>query len=326
MRKKVKYYFDNKTLSYEKAEKNIFALVLKTLGFISLSVIVGFLFAFYLRDRVDSPREAALAAQNKQYETELAKIKNKLTIIDKTFEDLSEKDKEIYRSIYGADPISDEVREAGIGGTDKYAYLDNSSLSDADLIKSINEKIDALDRQFEVQKKSYKELASLANDKAKYLASIPAIQPVSNKQLKRIASGFGYRIDPFYRTPKLHAGIDFTAPTGSAIYTTADGVVQSVERRAWGYGLHIVINHGYGYTTLYGHMSKTMVKRGQKVVRGQRIGSVGSTGKSTAPHLHYEVRKNGQHQNPAFYFFNDLSNVEYELMLKKASAPNKSFD
>ena len=326
MKKKAKYYFDHSTLSYEKAEKNIFAMVLKTAGFISLSVIVGFIFAYQLRDRIDSPKELALKQENAAYRNELNQIRQQLASIDQNFEELSDKDKDIYRSIYEADPISDEIREAGIGGTDKYDYLDNSSLSDAQLIKAIKEKMDALDRQFEVQKKSYKELAALANDKASFLASIPAIQPVSNKQLKRIASGFGYRIDPFYRTPKLHAGIDFTAPRGSAIYATADGVIQRVERRAWGYGLHIIINHGNGYTTLYGHMSKTMVKRGQKVVRGQRIGNVGSTGKSTAPHLHYEVKKDGQHQNPAFYFFNDLTNMEYELMLKKASAPNKSFD
>jgi len=326
MKKKAKYYFDQKTLSYEKAERNYFAMTLKVLGFISLSVIVGFIFAFQLRDRIDSPKELALKMQNAKYKNELAQIKSQLSSIDQRFDDLSERDKEIYRSIYEADPISDEIREAGIGGTDKYAYLDNSSLSDAELIKWIREKMDALDRQFEVQKKSYKELAALANDKESHLASIPAIQPVSNKQLKRIASGFGYRIDPFYRTPKLHAGIDFTAPRGSAINATADGVIKRVERRAWGYGLHIIIDHGNGYTTLYGHMSKTMVRVGQKVKRGQRIGSVGSTGKSTAPHLHYEVKKNGAHQNPAFYFFNDLTDAEYELMLKQASAPNKSFD
>lgn len=326
MKKKAKYYFDQKTLSYEKAERNYFAMTLKVLGFISLSAIVGFIFAYQLRDRIDSPKELALKRQNAKYKNELAQIKSQLNIIDERFMALSERDKEIYRSIYEADPISDEIREAGIGGTDKYAYLDNSSLSDAQLIKAIREKMDALDRQFEVQKKSYKELATLASHKESYLASIPAIQPVSNKQLKRIASGFGYRIDPFYRTPKLHAGIDFTAPRGSAIYATADGTIQSVVRKKWGYGLHIVINHGNGYTTLYGHMSKTMVRAGQKVKRGQRIGSVGSTGKSTAPHLHYEVKKNGAHQNPAFYFFNDLTDAEYELMLKQASAPNKSFD
>lgn len=326
MVKKLKYHFNHKTLSYEEAEKNKFALVLKSMGFISLSVILSVFFAYHFRDKMSSPKEDVLFAKNQQYQAELLKIKRQLSVLDKTFEELSEKDKEIYRSIYEADPISDEVRAAGIGGTDKYDYLDNSSLSDADLIKGIREKMDALDRQFEVQKKSYKELASLANDKEKYLSSIPAIQPVSNKELTRIASGFGYRIDPFYRTPRLHAGMDFTAPIGSAIYSTADGVIQSVEKRVWGYGLHIVINHGYGYATLYGHMSKTIVKAGQKVVRGQRIGSVGNTGKSTGPHLHYEVKKDGVHQNPAFYFFNDLTDAEYELMLKQASAPNKSFD
>jgi murein DD-endopeptidase MepM/ murein hydrolase activator NlpD len=326
MVKKQKYYYDNNTLSYKKAEKNVWGIVFKTLGFLSLAVILGFILAFYLQDKIDSPKEARLKNENAKYRNELAQIKNQLLDLNQDFSDLSERDKDIYRSIFEADPISDEIRNAGIGGTDKYNYLDNSNLSDAELIKAIREKIDALDRQFEVQKKSYKELASLANKKESYLASIPAIQPVSNKELKRIASGFGYRIDPFYRTPRLHAGLDFSAPRGSAIYATADGVIQRLERRAWGYGLHIVINHGNGYTTLYGHMSKTMVKVGQRVKRGQRIGSVGSTGKSTAPHLHYEVKKDGVHQNPAFFFFNDLTDDEYELMLRKASAPNRSMD
>jgi len=322
--KKAKYFFDHKTLSYKKAGRSTGSLILKSIGFLSLSIILGFFMSLVFFRFLDSPKENLLRQENKEYKNQLAIMGKEMSQLSVEFKELSERDKDIYRSIYDAEPISDEERIAGTGGTENYSYLKN--LSDADLAISIRKKMDALQRQFAVQKKSYNQLAKLANNREKFLAAVPAIQPVSNKTLTRIASGFGYRIDPFYRTPKLHAGIDFTAPTGSAIYATADGVIQSVERKAWGYGLHIIINHGYGYTTLYGHMSKTKVKAGQKVVRGEQIGYVGSTGKSTGSHLHYEVKKDGEHQNPAFYFFNDLTDAEYELMLKRASAPNQSFD
>jgi len=180
--------------------------------------------------------------------------------------------------------------------------------------------------QYKVQEDSYNKLIKMAQNKSKMLASIPAIQPIPNKKLRRIASGFGYRVDPIYKTRKMHKGIDFTAPTGTKIYATGDAVVQKVENRRWGYGKHIVLNHGYGYTTLYGHMSRTNVKVGQKVKRGQLIGLVGSTGKSTGAHLHYEVRKNGNAVNPVGYFYNDLTSEQYEEILKLSSNPNQSFD
>ncbi len=322
--KKAKYFFDHKTLSYKKAGRNIGLIILRSVGFLSLSIMMGFILALIFFRFLDSPKESLLREENKKYKVELVQMANQLNEIKQTFALLAERDKEVYRSIYEAEPISEEERLAGTGGSEQYAYLKN--LSDAELIINVRKKMDQIQRQFDVQKKSYNELTKLANSRQKFLASIPAIQPVSNKELTRIASGFGYRIDPFYRTPRLHAGMDFTAPTGSAVYATADGVVESVERTAWGYGLHIIINHGFGYTTLYGHLSKTNISKGAKVLRGQLIGAVGSTGKSTAPHLHYEVRKNDEPQNPAYYFFNDLTDADYELMLKRASAPNQSFD
>ena len=183
-----------------------------------------------------------------------------------------------------------------------------------------------MENQSKIQQKSYEKLIVMAKNKSKMLASIPAIQPVSNKNLRRIASGFGYRIDPIYRTRKMHKGLDFSAPTGTKIYATGDGVIKKVKRARWGYGTHVVIDHGYGYTTLYGHMSRASVKKGQRVKRGQQIGLVGSTGKSTGPHLHYEVAKNGVQVNPIGYFYNDLTTEQYEEIIKLSSNPNQSFD
>ena len=239
-------------------------------------------------------------------------------------DELVEQDETVYREIFGADPIPSDVRTAGTGGTDKYKALE--AFEAGQRFKELHEKLDALYAQMKVQGSSYEELISLAKKKAKMLASIPAIQPISNKDLRRVASGFGYRIDPIYRTRKMHKGIDFSAPKGTEVYATGDGVIQSVKRQRWGYGVHIIINHGYGYTTLYGHLSKTLVRPGQKVKRGQLIGQVGSTGKSTAPHLHYEVAKNGVQVNPIGYFYNDLTPEQYEEIIKLSSNPNQSFD
>jgi murein DD-endopeptidase MepM/ murein hydrolase activator NlpD len=189
-----------------------------------------------------------------------------------------------------------------------------------------SQKLDYLSKQIVVQSKSYDEILKLVQNKANMLGAIPAIQPVSTKDLKQMASGFGWRTDPIYKMPKFHAGMDFAAPIGTEVYATGDGVVQRADAQASGYGNHIRIDHGYGYMTLYGHLSRTKVRPGQKVKRGEVIGYVGNTGKSTGPHLHYEVYKNGEHQNPINYYFNDLTPDEYEAMLKISANSNQSFD
>jgi len=239
-------------------------------------------------------------------------------------DDLASKDDHVYREIFGAEPVSEDVRKAGTGGVDKYTSLDG--IKNGARFKELHKKLDDMSAQYKVQEDSYKKLISMAQNKSKMLASIPAIQPIPNKKLRRIASGFGYRIDPIYRTRKMHKGIDFTAPKGTKIYATGDGVIKKVEYARWGYGTHVIINHGYGYTTLYGHMSRINVRPGQKVTRGQLIGLVGSTGKSTGAHLHYEVAKNGVEVNPVGYFYNDISSAQYEEILKLSSNPNQSFD
>jgi murein DD-endopeptidase MepM/ murein hydrolase activator NlpD len=239
-------------------------------------------------------------------------------------DDLAKMDDDVYREIFGADPISDDIRKAGTGGVDKYTALEQ--LSRGENLAELHTKLDNMSAQYKVQEDSYNKLIKMAKNKSAMLASIPAIQPIPNKNLRRIASGFGYRVDPIYKTRKMHKGMDFTAPRGTKIYATGDAVVKTVKHARWGYGSHILLDHGYGYTTLYGHMSRTKVKQGQKVKRGQLIGLVGSTGKSTGPHLHYEVRKNGTAVNPVGYFYNDLTSEQYEEILKISSNPNQSFD
>ena len=199
-------------------------------------------------------------------------------------------------------------------------------MSEDELIKSITGQVNALAMRAAYQQKSYTDISEMVKNKEQLLAAIPAIQPVSNKDLSRIASGFGYRIDPVYKVTKLHAGLDFAAPIGTPIYATATGIVKEASFNEGGYGNHVVISHGYGYETLYGHMVRIKARVGQKIKRGEVIGWVGSTGKSTGPHCHYEVHKNGTPVDPVYFFYNDLTPEQYDRLLKLASAGNQSFD
>ena len=237
---------------------------------------------------------------------------------------LQNRDENIYRVIFEADSIPQSVREAGYGGSDRYKHLAGSSNSE--LLVETARKQETLRKQLYIQSKSYDEIVELVKAKQDMLASIPAIQPVSNKMLKRMASGFGMRFHPIYKTRKMHTGVDFSMPTGSEIYATGKGKVVKVEKMRRGYGYHIIIDHGYNYKTLYAHLNDIKVRKGQRVNRGDVIGTVGNTGTSTAPHLHYEVIKNGKKINPINFFYNDLSPEEYDLMLDIASRHNQSFD
>ena len=216
------------------------------------------------------------------------------------------------------------LRDAGIGGVDRYSEIRSKEIDHKDLILSLSGDVDKLRRKMYIQSKSYDDILELADNKAKMFAAIPAIQPVSNKELIRLASGFGYRIHPVYKVKKLHTGIDFSAPIGTPIYATADGKVSLVKVRFSGYGKLVEIDHGFGFKTRYAHMHEFAVKEGQKVKRGQVIGYVGNTGLSTAPHLHYEVIKGNSKINPVHYFFNDLNPDEYEKVIELSSIENQS--
>lgn len=239
-------------------------------------------------------------------------------------EELENRDNDIYRSIFETEPISDANRTGNVHSNidwDQYKYRDAD-----ELMEELKKEMTALHHRIQVQKVSYDTLQQLIASKEKMLASIPAIQPVSNRTLNHIASGFGYRIDPIYKTPKMHTGLDFAAAIGTPVYATADGRVAYSGYDDGGYGNHVIVNHGYGYETLYGHMIRIKARQGEQVNRGEVIGWVGNTGKSTGPHLHYEVIRNKEKIDPVHFFFNDLTASEYEAVLKKAAAGNQSFD
>ncbi len=221
-------------------------------------------------------------------------------------------------------PFPASVREAGYGGVDRYNALRN--MYNSDVIVDMTKRVDRLSKQLYIQSKSYDEVWDLLKNKANMLASIPAIQPVANKDLKHVASGYGMRMHPIYKTVKMHTGMDFTAPVGTEIYATGNGTVSKIEMNGRGYGHNIIINHGYGYETLYGHLSRIVVRLGQKVKRGDLIAYVGNSGSSTGPHLHYEVRKHGNPINPVNFYYNDLTPEEYEKVLEISSMPGQSFD
>lgn len=323
---KVKYYYDSETLSYRKIEQKKG----RKLGYISLFLLASFLFGALLvvlalnLPNFDTPKEKALKRELANTEMQLDILENKMNEAIKVLDEIAERDNNLYRVYFEANPIPEEQRKAGFGGVNRYKKLegfDNSSR-----IISANEKLDILTKQIVVQSKSLDEIATLAEEKEALLASIPAIQPVNNEDLTRIASGFGYRTDPFTKVRKKHWGMDFTAPRGTPVYASGDGVVSRADNSASGYGNHIRIEHGFGYESLYAHLYKYNVRRGQRVKRGDLIGFVGSTGRSEAPHLHYEIFKDGERINPINFYYGNLSPEEFADLLKKSQLENQSLD
>jgi murein DD-endopeptidase MepM/ murein hydrolase activator NlpD len=237
---------------------------------------------------------------------------------------LEERDNEVYRAIFEANPIPDSARLKEIEQQKEIKLV--MSLDRFELEESVVNTLANIEKRMAFQDKSYGQLNEFIKNKEQLLACTPAIQPVSNSDLKRVASGYGYRIDPIYKTPRFHAGLDFTAPQGTPIYATANGVAKIAGNSGNGYGNHVVISHGYGYETLYGHMYRVKVKVGERVSRGEVIGYVGSTGKSTGPHCHYEVHKNNQRIDPVYFFYNDLTPEQFNHIIKLAAVSNQSFD
>ena len=321
---KVKYYYDTKTLSYKRIElskankiKNLFYFLIGS-SFTGLIMVIIF-FQFF-----DSPKEKILNREITQLNTQYEIVKGKLSQVEMVLDDIQQRDDNIYRVIFEADPIPKSIRKAGYGGINRYEDL--SGFENSEIMISTTKKIDQITKQLYIQSKSFDDIIELAKTKTDMLAAIPAIQPVANKDLSRMASGFGTRIHPIYKTRKFHAGMDFSAKTGTPIYATGDGKIEKVRRSRRGYGNHVIINHGFGYKTLYAHMSKYTVKKGQQIKRGDVIGYVGNTGTSVAPHLHYEVHKNGKKINPVNFYYNDLTPEQYERMLEISSQSNQSFD
>lgn len=318
---KEKYHFDHKSLSYKKVKSTIKGRLLKIGSVLGSSVVFAVVFLVIFYNVVDSPKERLLKREVKQYETQLKLINNRLKQMSSILEDLESRDDNIYRVIFETEPIPSTVRKGGFGGVDKYAKLEG--YKNSDLVIETSKNLDLIARRLYVQSKSFDDVFNLAKNKNQMLLSIPAIQPISDAY-KRICSGFGYRLHPIYKTLHMHTGIDFMAARGTPIYATGDGTVISPTGNESGYGTVCLINHGFGYVTLYGHMSKMIVRPGEKIKRGQTVGYVGSTGLSTAPHLHYEVIKNGIKINPINYFFNDLTPKEFEMLRDAASRVNQA--
>ena len=322
---KVKYYYDTKTLNYQRIEKTPLDRVKNILIYLGVSVFSGVIITIVLIQFLNSPNEKRLIKEKSDLISQYDILKQNLNEIDLVLQDMQNRDDNIYRVILEADPIPSSIRKAGFGGVNRYKHLEN--MSNADLIIETSKQIDVISKQLYIQSKSFDEVIELAKNNKKKLASLPSIQPLSNKDLKRMVSGWGYRMHPTLKIKKFHYGLDFTASTGTPIYATGNGTVEKVKYTRFGYGKHIIINHGYEYKTLYAHLSKYNVKKGEKVTRGQVIGFVGNTGRSVAPHLHYEVLKNGKKVNPAPYCYNnDLSIEEYDKMIKLSSKENQSFD
>jgi murein DD-endopeptidase MepM/ murein hydrolase activator NlpD len=322
--KKIKYYYNTHTLRYEKLVTPLRVTLLRIFGFIAAALVTSVIISYFAFQFVGSPTEKILQAQNERLSDRYQVLSAQLKSIQADMAELEKRDNEVYRSIFEAKPIPDSARAKALEQQQEIAKVEG--MRQGELINSINNSIQNLSSRIKAQTISYNELAGLMNNKEKLLASTPAIQPVANKDLNRIASGFGYRIDPIYKTVKMHAGLDFSAPQGTPIYATADGTILVAGNIGNGYGNHVVIDHGYGYQTLYGHMVRVKASRGQRVKRGDLIGYVGSTGKSTGPHCHYEVHKNGQKLDPVYFFYNDLSPQQFDELLKRAASSNQSFD
>ncbi|MBL6449451.1 M23 family metallopeptidase [Fulvivirga sp. 29W222] len=321
---RIKYYYDTETCKYERVKVKMQDVVLNFLGLASLIVAVAAGLLMLYNSYFESPKEVMLKNEVSEMEYYYEHLNEEVSKLNQILAALEKRDDDVYRVVLGAEPIDPSIRDAGIGGVDRYSEIRNKNIDHKDLILSLNESVDKLRRKMYIQSKSYDDIVELADNKAKMFAAIPAIQPISNKELIRLASGFGYRVHPVYKVKKLHTGIDFSAPIGTPIYATADGTVAKVKVRFSGYGKLVEIDHGFGFKTRYAHMHEFEVREGQKVKRGQIIGYVGNTGLSTAPHLHYEVIKGSKKINPVHYFFNDLNPDDYEKVIELASIENQS--
>lgn len=322
--KKIKYFYNTHSLRFEKIEVPLRVKLLRVFGFIAASIVTAALIFIIAGRLIDSPETKLLRLQNEDLKDNYAMLQERTKQLEMQMQELEDRDNGVYRSIFESDPIPDSARVKDMEVKKEVKLV--QSMGETDLVKNMTLQLNNLSLRLAYQQKSYNEIDGMVKNKEKLLAAIPAIQPVSNKNLKRIASGFGSRIDPIYKIGKFHAGLDFTAPLGTPIYATADGVVKTANFNAGGYGNHVVINHGYGYETLYGHMVRIKARQGQIVKRGEVIGYVGSTGKSTGPHCHYEVHKGGTPVNPIYYFYNDLTPEQFDRMLKLAAASNQSLD
>lgn len=323
---KVKYYYDSENLAYKRIETKkrkkfgyavLFLLSAALFGFLCLVLLIN-------TPYFETPKDKLLTGELENMKINYQLLNKKVDVMGEALSAIEERDNNVYRTYFNTAPISEEERKAGFGGVNRYKTLEG--YNNSDLVINTTKKIDRMMKEMAIQSESLNEIVKLGKQKEKLLASIPAIQPVKNEDLKRMASGYGYRSDPFTKIRKFHYGMDFTSPTGTPVYATGDGVVLKADNSLSGYGNHIEVNHGYGYVTLYAHLSKYNCRPGQKVKRGDLIGYVGSTGRSEAPHLHYEVIKNGTKVNPLNFYYGSISAEEYVAISKLANQENQALD
>ena len=320
--KNTNYKYNPNTLNYEEINLTLWDKFKRLSYYLIASVVVSVLilsFSFY---NIKSFIQKEAAKENQSLRQEISVFNKDLNLILEVLNDIQNRDDNIYRAIFEADPYPDHKRKLGTGGNPiKFKKYEN--IEYGELVVEIVQKLELIEKKLSSQSRSFDEVFEITKEKQKMLKAIPSIQPINNRDLTRIASGFGMRMHPIYKILKMHQGMDFTAPVGTEIYATGDGTVEKV---GWtgGYGKTILINHGYGYKTRYAHCSKFKCKKGQKVKRGDHIGYVGNTGQSTGPHLHYEVFKNNRQINPVNFFFNDLSPEEYDKVIEISSRPTQS--
>ena len=323
---KTKYYFDSDNLEFVPIKNTLGNRMYRLSLFLISSVIFGAFITVILfnTDFVNTPKEIVQEREIDNYELQLKVLNKKLEQVESTLANIEKRDNNLYRAYFEASPIPEDQRKAGFGGINRYDYLEGFESSD--LIVNTTERLDILTKELVIQSKSLDEIELLAKNKESLLSSIPSIQPVKSSDLRRMASGYGYRIDPFTKARRMHFGMDFSAPRGTEIYATGDGTVTRADSRAAGFGKHVRIDHGFGYVTIYAHLESFIVVKGDKVKRGEIIGYVGSTGRSVAPHLHYEIVKDGVKINPINFYSGSLSPDEFEKLVKVASQENQSLD
>jgi murein DD-endopeptidase MepM/ murein hydrolase activator NlpD len=323
---KVKYYYDSENLAYRKIKVKKTKKIGYFLLFLTASVLFGFLSFIVLLNSTyfETPKDRLQAREIENLKLNYAILNKKMDQMDDVVADLEDRDNNLYRVYFNKAAIPETTRKSGYKNNNRYKEL--QGFDNSELVINSTKKIDVLHKELSIQSKSLDEIVKLAKAKSKLLSAIPAIQPVKNENLKRMASGFGYRTDPFTKVRKMHEGMDFTANSGTPIYATGDGVIARADNTASGFGNHVVIRHGYGYETLYAHLSKYKCRSGQTIKRGDIVGYVGSTGRSEGPHLHYEVHKDGKVVNPLNFYYGNISAVEYVAITKQANQENQSLD
>ncbi|MBS3772498.1 MAG: M23 family metallopeptidase [Bacteroidales bacterium] len=321
---KIKYRFDPHTITYQRINKTAKRKVLQGFLYFGITLVAAIVFNIIFTAYFDTPREHRLKNEKEELVFKYEMLSQNIEHVNQALNYIEQRDDHLYRPIFELDPIPGNVREAGFGGTNRYDEL--KKYSNSDIMVSTTKELDKLENELYIQSKSFDSVIKEARNKEKMIARIPAIQPISIKDYGRISDYYGRRRDPFTGNMRMHRGMDFTGPIGTEIYATGKGVIEQAGYSAYGYGKEVVINHGYGYRTVYAHLDEIHVEKGDTVSRGEVIGTLGNTGRSTGPHLHYEVRKGNRAVNPFHYYFDDITADQYDKMISAAEENRRPMD